>query len=105
MPEAIATWQWNTFLEAQAAPGQAWTGGGAHQSGRGLCQVKLCPNVQPGAVAVGWHRTKALAGDDGIGASRPNVESDAARGSAAPQKYTGLSGNFWRMAAALPLPF
>ena len=53
MPEAKATWQWNNFLEAQAAPGQVVV----HINLDETC-VRLCPDVQPGAVAVGWHRTK-----------------------------------------------
>ena len=53
MPEAIATWQWNNFLEVQACPGQVVV----HINLDETC-VKLCPDVQPGAVAVGWHRTK-----------------------------------------------
>ena len=53
MLEALATWQWNNFLEVQAAPGQVVVHINLDET-----SVKLCPNVQPGAVAVGWHRTK-----------------------------------------------
>ena len=58
MLEARATWQWNNFLEAQAAPGQVVV----HINLDETC-VRLCPNVQPGAVAVGWHRIKKEAMD------------------------------------------
>ena len=51
--EAAATWQWNNFLEEQAAPGQVVV----HINLDETC-VKLCPRVPLGAVAIDGGSTK-----------------------------------------------
>ena len=61
MSEATATWQWNNFLEGQAALGQVVV----HINLDETC-VKLCPCVPCGAVAIDggsterkrWNRSK-----------------------------------------------
>ena len=53
MSEATATWQWNNFLEGQAALGQVVV----HINLDETC-VKLCPCVPRGAVAIDGGSTK-----------------------------------------------
>ena len=53
MSEAAATWQWNNFLEGQAALGQVVV----HINLDETC-VKLCPSVPRGAVAIDGGSTK-----------------------------------------------
>ena len=53
IPQAKSTWQWNNFLEAQARPGQMVVHINMDETA-----VRLCPNVPPGAVAVGREKTK-----------------------------------------------
>ena len=66
MSEATATWQWNNFLEGQAALGQVVV----HINLDETC-VKLCPCVPRGAVAIdGGSAKKGSVGTGATGALR-----------------------------------